>query len=139
MSKTTIRARVIATGEIVKVHQAKEGDTHFIDENNNPYKCEELDFNVEEEITDPFDRWDKMLDKLAEINNPKQTYHFPTRDEINESNLKLEKEKFKMEKEKMRLQFMGDCVLKFRDNYHTFSDVCKVAEEAAKLIFDDDK
>ena len=115
--KTTIKARVIATNEVVRVYQAKEGDTHFIDENNNPYKCEELDFNVEEETTDPFDRWDKMLDKLAEINNPKQTYHFPTQDEINESNLKLEREKFKMEKEKMRLQFICDFILKYASEY----------------------
>lgn len=99
------------------MYQAQEGDTHFIDENNNPYKCEELDFNVEEETTDPFDRWDKMLDKLAEINNPKQTYHFPTQDEINESNLKLEREKFKTEKEKMRLQFMCDFILKYAPEY----------------------
>ena len=58
-----------------------------------------------------------MLDKLAEINNPKQTYHFPTQDEINESNLKLEREKFKMEKEKMRLQFMCDYILKYASEY----------------------
>lgn len=121
--KTTIKARVLATNEVVRVHQAKEGDTHFIDENNNPYKCEELDFNVEEETTDPFDRWDKMLDKLAEINNPKQTYHFPTQDEINESNLKLEREKFKMEKEKMRLQFMCNYTIKHGCDNMDFAEI----------------
>ena len=135
--KTTIKARVLATNEVVRVYQAKDGDMHFIDENNNPYTCEELDFNVEEQPTDPFDRWDKMLDKLAEINNPKQTYHFPTQDEINESNLKLEREKFKMEKEKMRLQFISDFVLKDTTGYIDIA--YSNAERIAKLIFDNDK
>lgn len=44
-----MKARVIATGEIVNVRQASVGDSYFIDSNSNPYKVVELDFNVEQE------------------------------------------------------------------------------------------
>ena len=127
--KTTIKARVLATNEVVRVYQVKEGDMHFIDENNNPYMCEELDFNVEEQTTDPIERLEKMMDIFKPAPLPK----FPTQDEINESNLKLEREKFKMEKEKMRLQFMCDYTIK------RGCDNMDFAEMIAKKIFDNDK
>lgn len=131
--KPTIKARVLATNEVVKVYQAKEGDKHFIDENNNPYMCEELDFNVEEQPTDPIERLEKMMDIFKPAPLPK----FPTQDEINESNLKLEKEKFKLKKEEMRLQFISDFVLK---NTSGYIDIAySNAERIAKLIFDNDK
>lgn len=128
--KTTIKARVLATNEVVRVYQAKEGDMHFIDENNNPYKCEELDFNVEEQPIDPMERLEKMMDIFKPAPLPK----FPTQDEINESNLKLEREKFKMENEKMRSQFICDFVLKDTTGYkmQAYED----AEMIAKKIFD---
>lgn len=124
--KPTIKARVIATNEVVRVYQAKEGDTHFIDENNNPYRCEELDFNVEEETSDPIERLERMMDIFKPAPLPK----FPTQDEINESNLRFERAKFKMEKEKMRLQFMCDFVLKDTTGYK------KQAYEDAEMIAD---
>lgn len=131
--KTTIKARVLATNEVVRVYQAKEGDMHFIDENNNPYTCEELDFNVEEQPIDPMERLEKMMDIFKPAPLPK----FPTQDEINESNLKLEKEKFKLKKEEMRLQFISDFVLK---NTSGYIDIAySNAERIAKLIFDNDK
>lgn len=130
--KTTIKARVLATNEVVRVYQAKEGDTHFIDEKNNPYKCEELDFNVEEQPIDPMERLEKMMEILKPA-----PIRFPTRDEINASNLRFEREKFKMEKEKMRVQFMCDFVLKDATGYkiQAYED----AEMIAKKIFDNDK
>lgn len=69
--KTTIKARVLATNEVVRVYQAKEGDMHFIDENNNPYKCEELDFNVEEETSDPIERLERMMEIFKPANYAK--------------------------------------------------------------------
>lgn len=131
--RTTIKARVLATNEVVRVRQVKDGDMHFIDENNNPYKCEELDFNVEEQPIDPIERLEKMMDIFKPAPLPK----FPTQDEINESNLKLEREKFKMEKEKMRLQFISDFVLKDTTGYKM--QAYKDAGMIAKKIFDNDK
>lgn len=129
MNRTTIKARVIATNEVVKVYQVKEGDTHFIDEKNNPYKCEELDFNVEEQPIDPIERLEKMMD----IFKPAPLPRFPTQDEINESNLRFEREKFKMEKEKMRLQFMCDYTIKRGCDNMDFTEMI------ANIIFDNDK
>ena len=130
--KATIKARVIATNEVVRVYQAKEGDMHFIDENNNPYMCEELDFNVEEQPIDPIERLEKMMEILKPT-----PIRFPTQDEINASNLRFERAKFKMEKEKMRLQFICDLVLKDTTGYkmQAYED----AEMIANKIFDNDK
>lgn len=134
--KQTIKARVIATNEVVRVYQAKEGDIHFIDENNNPYKCEELDFTVEEEPKDPIERLERMMGML---NKPTPFPKFPTQDEINESNLKLEKEKFKLKKEEMRLQFMCDFILKAGSDYRSCDEAGADAAHITKIIFGDNE
>lgn len=43
-----MKAIVIETGAVVNVTQAKAGGEYFIDDANNPYKIDELDFNVRE-------------------------------------------------------------------------------------------
>lgn len=112
--KPTIKARVIATNEVVRVYQAKEGDMHFIDENNNPYRCEELDFNVEEQPA---------------------PIRFPTQDEINASNFKFETALHEMEVKRMRMQFKSDFIIACIDN-GIVDDLGKRAEDYARDIFD---
>lgn len=129
--KTTIKARVLATNEVVRVYQAKEGDMHFIDENNNPYKCEELDFNVEEQPIDPMERLEKMMDIFKPTPLPK----FPTQDEINASNLKFETALHEMEVKRMRMQFKSDFIIACIDN-GIVDDLGKRAEDYARDIFD---
>ncbi len=128
--KTTIKARVLATNEVVRVYQAKEGDMHFIDENNNPYKCEELDFNVEEQPIDPMDRLEKMMEILKPA-----PIRFPTQDEINASNLKFETAKHEMEVKRMRMQFKSDFIIACIDT-GIVDDLGKRAEDYARDIFD---
>lgn len=128
--KQIIKARVLATDEVVRVYQAKEGDVHFIDENNNPYKCEELNFNVEEQPIDPMERLEKMMAifKPAPI-------RFPTQDEINASNLKFETALHEMEVKRMRMQFKSDFIIACIGN-GIADDLGKRAEDYARNIFD---
>lgn len=65
-----MKARIIATNDIVDVKQAHTGAEYFLDAYNNPYKVGELDFNVKQDTHD-FGEQSMMDGMLAFLNDNK--------------------------------------------------------------------
>jgi hypothetical protein len=107
-----LKAKVMSCGLVVNVYQAKPGDKYFIDEDNNPYTSEELDFTVEQDTKDIHsDDPIVQISKIFEI--PKQEKS-PDWGEIteksNQSNLKFERAKSEINKEETLINFQCDMV-----------------------------
>ena len=103
-----IKVRIIASNEEIFVRQTSPGHKYFIDDQNNPYTVEELDFTIEGEPTqEPF----VQIARLFEM--PKQD-KMPSWDEMTEksnaSNLKFEKAKSELTQNEMLLAFKYDLV-----------------------------
>lgn len=58
-----MKAKVIKTGEIVTLYN-KSGE-YYLDENNNPYKEDELEFGVIDDTITPADPMDAMMKMLT--------------------------------------------------------------------------
>ena len=101
-----IKAKVLSSGTIVNVYQTKSGDKYFIDEDNNPYTAEELDFTVEQPSAKDNDASFTNLFGIHPIGQPDAF-------QWNDMSFKLEKARKEMEKEIIRLNFKCQLVTIF--------------------------
>lgn len=97
-----MKAKIIATNDIIEVHQVKPGDIYFLDDNNNPYRCNELDFNVDKEDTTT------SIAKLFGI-SPITSLE-EAQEKQNEMHLKYDRAKSSITREELLLTFQCDMV-----------------------------
>lgn len=63
-----MKAKVLATNKVVDVAQQESNRAYFVDKDNNPYKVDELDFNVKLEVGKPFTDFPTIMSNLNELN-----------------------------------------------------------------------
>ena len=126
-----LKAKVLSCGLVVNVYQAKPGDKYFIDEDNNPYTSEELDFNIEQEGVTHSDDPMIQITKFLEI--PRQD-KAPSFEEMNQSTLKLEEKRKEMEKELLRLNFKCQLVTTFLSRIDSISLTPALQESIMNMV-----
>lgn len=124
-----IKAKVISSGETIEVRQVAPGDKYFLDNENNPYTSEELDFNVEQYkpvSTDP---------DLAALYRNLSLDEYT--EKSNQSALKLKKAETELNKTMMKLSFKCQLVTTLIGSHHIYDkdEVIETMEFYSNKIF----
>lgn len=120
-----MKVKVLFTGSVIDVRQAYAGSDYFIDNNDNPYKATELDFN----ITQATNSSDSECLQMFEVVNGAMMSH--------------SKEEKEYEKETYYRELRGNILLAFiekMENVDTcnLDKACKWMEDLVKYVKDHD-